>query len=74
MCTAEMSGGFMDNIAELLLAIRRIHQTVQSSNPVAAKLFQDALAGAMSDPEFWTYQPKGKVLERVSAFIPRKKS
>ena len=74
LCEIEMSGSFLCNVSELLLAIRRIHEAMQASNPVVADLFRDALAGAMPDPEFWNYKPKGKVLERVAAIIPRKKS
>lgn len=69
-CHVEMYGDLGDNIAELLLAVRRIHGAIAQSNPTAAKFFEKAIQGSVNDPEFWAFEVKGKTIEQIAAVFP----
>lgn len=69
-CHVEMYGALGDNIAELLLSVRRIYNAIAQSNPTAATFFQKAIQGSINDPEYWSFEVKGKTIEQISAVFP----
>lgn len=69
-CHVEVCGDLGDNIAALLLAVRRIHGAIAQSNPTAAKFFEKAIQGSVNDPEFWHFEVRGKTIEQISVVFP----
>lgn len=71
----ESSGPLDDVVAELGLAVLRMHQGLAQANKVAGKRFRAAVTMMFSDPDFWDYAPAGEVLEHnaVLSEIPKRK-
>lgn len=69
-CHVEVYGDLGENIAELLLAVRRIHSAIAQSNPTAATFFKKAIQGSINDPEYWQFEVKGKTIEQIAAVFP----
>ena len=71
----ESSGPMDDVVAELGLAVLRMHQGLAQANKVAGKRFRAAVAMMFSDPDFWEYAPDGEMLEcnAVLSAVPKRK-
>ncbi len=71
----ESSGPMDDVVAELGLAVLRMHQGLAQANKVAGKRFRAAVAMMFSDPDFWEYAPEGEMLEynAVLSEVPKRK-
>ena len=71
----ESSGPLADIVSELGIAVRRMHAGILDTHPIAGLQFMRALQKMFSDPDFWTYDPKGEIVEVDAAIVanPRKK-
>ena len=71
----ESSGPLDDVVAELGLAVLRMHQGLAQANKVAGKRFRAAVVMMFSDPDFWEHAPDGEMLEcnAVLSEVPKRK-
>lgn len=67
------AGSLRETVAELFLAVRRMHMTVESQDPEAALIFQTMVIDTFCDPDMWDYDPGGEPLEQIVAIIPTPK-
>ena len=58
----ESSGPLADIVSELGIAVRRMHAGILDTHPIAGFQFMRALQKMFSDPDFWTYDRKAKLL------------
>ena len=59
----ESSGSMDDVVAELGLAILRMHEGISQANPMAGFHFKLSVTAMFSDPDFWAFEPKGECLQ-----------
>lgn len=69
-CSVELVGDLAENIAELMLAVKRIHGAILVSNPIAAKFFQRSVQRMVADPEYWNTEPSGRTVDLFSTVFP----
>ena len=71
----ESSGPLADVVAELGIAVRRMHAGILDTHPLAGFQFMRALQKMFADPDFWTCDPEGEIVEFDASIVanPRKK-